>query len=175
MDVYYAEPVRVLSQSGTFVGTECGEGFCPHEPIARATMAVWTVRVLDQTDPVSVTSTRFGDVDPSHPYAAFVERFAELGVTAGCNDGTVFCPDADVTRAPKAAHHPHIPPAATAPPTAARRACPSTTRPTTATSTPPSDTHPNGTAEAGGDHRAGNRCRRPVEPPESLQRSVVRQ
>ena len=64
----------------------------------------------------------------------------------------------------KAAHHPHIPPAATAPPTTARRGYPSTTRPTTATSTPPS----NGTANAGEDHRAGNRCRRPVEPPESL-------
>ena len=51
----------------------------------------------------------------------------------------------------KAAHHPHIPPAATAPPTTARRAYPSTTRPTTAASTPPS----NGTANAGEDHRAG--------------------
>ena len=99
VDAYYAEPVEALAQGGTFVGTECGEGFCPHEPIDRATMAVWTVRVLDRTDPVSVTSTRFGDVDPSHPYAAFVERFADLGGTAGCNDGTVFCPDADVTRA----------------------------------------------------------------------------
>lgn len=47
------------------------------------------------------------------------------------------------------ARHPHIPPAAAVPPTTARRACPSTTRPTTATSTPPSDTHSNGTASAG--------------------------
>ena len=47
------------------------------------------------------------------------------------------------------AHHPHIPPAAAAAPTTARRVCPSTTRPTTAVSTPPSDTHSNGTAEAG--------------------------
>ena len=41
------------------------------------------------------------------------------------------------------------PPAATAPPTTARRAYPSTTRPTTAASTPPSDTHSTGTAKAG--------------------------
>ena len=46
--------------------------------------------------------------------------------------------------APMGAHHPHIPPADAAPPTTARRACPSTTRPTTATPTP-SDTHSNGT------------------------------
>ena len=48
----------------------------------------------------------------------------------------------------KADHHPHIPPAAAAPPTAAQHAYPSTTRPTTAASTPPTDTHPNGTAKA---------------------------
>ena len=56
------------------------------------------------------------------------------------------CPESSPN---KAAHHAHIPPAATAPPTAARRAYPSTTRLTTTTSTPPSDTHPNGAANAG--------------------------
>ena len=62
-------------------------------------MAVWTVRVLDGMDPEPVTSTRFADVDASHPHAAFIERFAELGVTKGCRDGTVFCPEGTVTRA----------------------------------------------------------------------------
>ncbi len=62
-------------------------------------MAVWTVRVLDGEDPQPVASTRFGDVAGSHPHAAFIERFAELGVTQGCRDGSVFCPDRTVTRA----------------------------------------------------------------------------
>ena len=73
------------------------------------------------------------------------------------------------------AHHPHIPPAAAAPPTTARRVCPSTTRPTTATSTHPSDTHPNGTAEAGEAIGRVTAVRWPVKPPKSFQRSGVQQ
>ena len=92
-------PLAALAQAGVFAGTLCGEAFCPNEPIDRATMAVWTVRVLDGADPAPVASTRFGDVDGSHPDAAFIERFADLGVTQGCRDGTVFCPDDAVTRA----------------------------------------------------------------------------
>ena len=62
-------------------------------------MAVWTVRVLDGSDPAPVASTRFLDVGVSDPFAAFIERFAELGVTRGCGDGSRFCPDESVTRA----------------------------------------------------------------------------
>ena len=82
-----------------FSGTECDNGFCPDDPIDRATMAVWTVRVLDGADPEPVGSTRFGDVDASHPHAAFIERFADLGVTQGCGDGTNYCPEDPVIRA----------------------------------------------------------------------------
>ena len=48
---YYAGPVSTLAAAGVFVGTECDEGFCPGAEIDRATMAVWTVRVLDGVDP----------------------------------------------------------------------------------------------------------------------------
>ena len=102
-DAYYAAPVASLAAAGVFAGTECDDGFCPDEPIDRATMAVWMVRVLDRVDPAPATSTRFADVDASHPRAAFIERFAEIGVTQGCGDGTNFCPDAQVTRAHMAA------------------------------------------------------------------------
>lgn len=98
-DAFYAAPVASLAAAGIFAGTECDDGFCPGEPIDRATMAVWTVRVLDRIDPAPVTSTRFADVDASHPHAAFIERFADIGVTRGCGDGTNFCPDGQVTRA----------------------------------------------------------------------------
>ena len=98
-DSYYTAAVQELSEKGVFTGTECDEGFCPDDPIDRATMAVWTVRILDGADPLPVTSTRFADVDAAHRYAAFIERFAELGVTRGCGDGTEFCPDDTVTRA----------------------------------------------------------------------------
>jgi hypothetical protein len=96
---YWAVPVTELAQAGVFAGTECEEGFCPDGILDRATMAVWTVRVLDGEDPEPVASTRFADVDGSHRHAAFIERFAELGVTKGCRDGSVFCPDGTVTRA----------------------------------------------------------------------------
>ena len=102
-DAYYAVPVTVLAKAGVFAGTECDDGFCPGEPMDRQTMAVWMVRVLDRVDPSPVASTRFADVDPSHPHAAFVERLADIGVTRGCGDGTNFCPDREVTRAQMAA------------------------------------------------------------------------
>ena len=95
---YYAQPVEALDQNGVFAGTLCDQGFCPNDPLDRATMAVWTVRVLDQQDPEAVTSTRFADVEATHPHAAFIERFAERGITSGCGDGT-FCPEDNVRRA----------------------------------------------------------------------------
>ena len=95
---FYTQAIEALDQDGVFAGTLCDEGFCPDDPLDRATMAVWTVRVLDQQDPPAVTSTRFADVDATHPYAAFIERFAQTGVTRGCGDGTNYCPDDTVTR-----------------------------------------------------------------------------
>ena len=99
-DAYYSVPVAALAEDGVFARTECGDGgFCPSESLDRQTMAVWTVRVLDGADPAAVSATRFADVEPESSYAPFIERMAELGVTAGCGDGTRFCPDASVTRA----------------------------------------------------------------------------
>ena len=102
-NAYFAVPVGAMASAGVFAGTECDDGFCPGEPIDRSTMAVWMVRVLDGADPEPVTFTRFGDVDASHPHAAFIERLADIGVTRGCGDGTNFCPDREVTRAQMAA------------------------------------------------------------------------
>ena len=98
-DAYFFEAVEALAGRGVFMGTECEEGFCPGTPVSRATMAVWTVRVLEGADPGAVESTRFADVDAAHRYSTFIERLAELGVTSGCGDGTRFCPDRSVTRA----------------------------------------------------------------------------
>ena len=98
-DAYYSLPVTTLAGRGVFGGTSCDDGFCPAKPIDRKTMAVWTVRVLDGRDPPAVTEARFDDVDVTGFYAPFIERMAELGVTAGCGDGSGFCPDRNVTRA----------------------------------------------------------------------------
>ena len=102
-DAYYATPVADLAAAGVFDGTGCEAGFCPGEAIDRKTMAVWVVRVLDGRDPPAVSQSRFGDVDAGGSYAAFIERMAELEVTTGCGDGSVFCPDRNVPRAEMAA------------------------------------------------------------------------
>lgn len=63
-------------------------------------MAVWLIRVLDQTLPQG--GTRFEDVDPDQWWAPYVERLAELGITRGCGHGdgpSRYCPDKSVTRA----------------------------------------------------------------------------
>ena len=97
---YYTAAVVELATDGVFAGTECGDGlFCPDMPVTRWQMAVWTVRVLDGQEPPAIDEYRFIDVDRRHWYAAHVDRMYQLGVTAGCGDGTNFCPDRSVTRA----------------------------------------------------------------------------
>ena len=92
--------IDALETDGVFEGTGCGEGlFCPGDPIRRWMMAVWMVRVLDGGDPEGSGSSRFADVDAGVWWAPYVERLAELGVTAGCATGPLrFCPDEPVTR-----------------------------------------------------------------------------
>ena len=97
-NAYYSVPVMTLVEQGVFAGTEWGDGFCPDAPIDRKTMAVWTVRVLDDEDPPQITQSRFNDVNTWDFHAPFIERMAELGVTGGCGDGSGFCPDQTVTR-----------------------------------------------------------------------------
>ena len=81
-------------------GTACGEGlFCPDEPVRRWTMAVWLVRVLDESEP-QAGSSRFDDVDDSEWWMPHVERLADLGITHGCaTEPARFCPEDPVTRA----------------------------------------------------------------------------
>ena len=102
---YYEAPLETLAARGVLDGTECAPGrICPSEPIKRLTMAIWLGRVLSDDEPDEVTSTRFSDVDASQWWAAHIERFAELGVTAGCaTDPLRYCPDQTVTRGQMAA------------------------------------------------------------------------
>ena len=97
----HRDDIDALAARGVFDGTDCGDNlFCPDDPIDRATMAVWMVRILDGQDPPRVSS-RFPDVNVQlpAPWAALIERMAELGVTQGCGDGTNFCPWDPVSRA----------------------------------------------------------------------------
>ena len=65
-----------------------------------AVMAV-TVAVLTATATVAAmaASDRFGDVAPGHPHEAGIGFAVDSGVTAGCGDGSNYCPGDAVTRA----------------------------------------------------------------------------
>ena len=68
-------------------------------PILRWVMAVWMVRVLGEVPDDSGAPTRFADVETGVWWASYVERLAELEVTAGCaTDPLRYCPDRSVTR-----------------------------------------------------------------------------
>ena len=88
-----------------FEGTGCGQGLCPQEPLRRWEMAVWLVRVLDETTPTRGTRTGFVDVDSAVWYSAvwwapYTGRLANLGVTTGCKTAPLrYCPNNPATRA----------------------------------------------------------------------------
>ena len=95
------DAVQTLLDDGVLEGTECQRGmFCPDDPVSRAALAVWLVRVLDGADPEPGSTSTFEDIDPSSWWAPHVERLAELGVTVGCRRAPAwFCPLQPVSRA----------------------------------------------------------------------------
>ncbi|HEU4391618.1 MAG TPA: S-layer homology domain-containing protein, partial [Blastocatellia bacterium] len=80
------------------VSTGCGTGvFCPETIVTRAAMSVLIIRAMGQT-PVNPATGVFLDVPPGSFADGYIERMAELGITAGCGGGN-FCPNSNVTRA----------------------------------------------------------------------------
>ena len=92
--------IDALNELGVFEGTLCGDAmYCPGDPIQRSTMAVWLVRALEDEAPAPIEASRFDDVDAAVWWAPYVERIAELGITAGCKlEPLRYCPDRSVTR-----------------------------------------------------------------------------
>ena len=43
-------------------------------------------------------SPSFNDVPTSHPFFQFIEALKASGITGGCGDGSVYCPDSPLTR-----------------------------------------------------------------------------
>ena len=98
---HHGANIEALEQAGVFDGTECGaRKFCPGDPAKRWAVAVWIVRVIDGVDPFPVKESRFADVDDDEWWMPYVERLADLQITAGCKTNPLrFCPDQTVTRA----------------------------------------------------------------------------
>ena len=98
-DAYYAQAVEALGSRGVFEGTECGEGFCPHQPLPRWQMGVWLVRALEEAEP-EATVSRFADVESDFWWMPYADRLAELEITVGCRREPLrYCPDRPVSRA----------------------------------------------------------------------------
>lgn len=76
--------------------------YCPATSVTRAEMAVFIVVALDLAMGTSLsypTTPYFQDVASSSPYFPFVQRIAQLGITAGCSTSpAMFCPTNTITQ-----------------------------------------------------------------------------
>jgi CSLREA domain-containing protein len=99
---YWAhDQIIAFAQRG--ITTGCGgTEFCPERGVTRAEMAVFLDRTLGYRTPPAPGAQRFADVPPDYWAYAFIDQFAQLGITTGCGPGE-FCPDRGVTRAEMAA------------------------------------------------------------------------
>ena len=93
--------VRTLAAEGVMEDTGCGNGrLCPNEPLQRWELAVWLIKIRDETAPPAIRgSSRFEDVRRRSWWAPYVERLADLRITLGCSKTpALFCPEDGVTR-----------------------------------------------------------------------------
>jgi hypothetical protein len=83
----------------------CGGGnYCPDDPVTRAQMSIFLLRVEHGFDyqPPAATGLLFLDVQPADFGARFIEQIAREGISGGCGSGN-FCPGDSVSRAQMAA------------------------------------------------------------------------
>jgi hypothetical protein len=83
----------------------CAAGaYCPDAPVTRAQMAVFLLKAKMGAAyaPPAATGTVFADVPAGAFAGAWIEDLAASGVTSGCG-GSLYCPNAAVTRAQMAA------------------------------------------------------------------------
>ena len=100
---YAYEHVQRLDGEGVFDDTECASGkLCLADTIDRETAAVWIIRIVMNGNPNPISTSRFSDIEASSWQAAYIEEFAERGITSGCGDdengGRKFCPDNNILR-----------------------------------------------------------------------------
>src|SRR5439155_20855644 len=85
------------------VTTGCGtlhgaRRYCPDRPATRGQMAVFLSRAFAIPGPSS--GQHFSDVPRTHPYYAFIEGLAQMGLAEPCpGQPGNYCPDAPTTRA----------------------------------------------------------------------------
>jgi hypothetical protein len=100
VDPFYPA-IETLLHTGVTAG--CGDGttFCPDSDVLRQEMAVFLLKAfLGKTyvPPACTPPGQFTDVPCPGLYTDFIEDLKTRGITAGCGDGTTFCPVANVLR-----------------------------------------------------------------------------
>ncbi len=84
--------------------------YCPDDPVTRAQMAVFILKALGEQPSATCTGSVFSDVNAQtvgEGFCKYIEKFSELGITAGCradDPGTpqneaMYCPNDEITRA----------------------------------------------------------------------------
>ena len=95
-DSFHGPFIDRMAELGVTVGCGDGSAFCPDVTVSRAQMAVFLARAFD-LDPGP--DPGFSDVAPDAWYYDQVAALAASRITAGCADGTTFCPGRQTTRA----------------------------------------------------------------------------
>ncbi len=96
---FYPSVENVL-HNGVTAGCGAGTTFCPTDTVTRQQMAVFLLKAAEgagYTPPACVTEV-FADVPCASPFASWINELAARGVTAGCGNGTVYCPGDPTTR-----------------------------------------------------------------------------
>lgn len=103
-DVPASNPIHFqvdsIARNGITAG--CGGGnFCPSNSVLRSSMAVFLLRGEHGACYVPPAATGiFSDVPASNPFAAWIERIYNEGITSGCSTNPLaYCPSSAVTRA----------------------------------------------------------------------------
>ena len=74
--------------------------FCPDGNVTRADMAGYLWRAINgRNTPPPVYQNIFNDVTFNDYNSFYIQGIYDMGITAGCGDGTNYCPNVPVTRA----------------------------------------------------------------------------
>ena len=95
----FAPWIEQLHAEGITSGCDGGYMFCPNDPMTREQMAVSLLKAkYGFTYQPPACQGIFQDVPCTADYAPWIEKLYADGITAGCNGGHFFCPDAPSTR-----------------------------------------------------------------------------
>ena len=92
---FHARFVERMAALGVTAGCGDGSNYRPEGSVSRAHMAVFLARAFDLP---AAPDAGFADVPSEAWYGDAVNSLAASGVSAGCGDGTRFCPDSSTTR-----------------------------------------------------------------------------